>query len=89
MDSDSFAKLDTQYPDFFDASALSIALIGPDGSRRNAIARILADCHGGGEVREFPAYPPSLDDVPRMLEQQYSVILIDLDTDREYGPRTC
>ena len=85
MDSDSFAKLDTQYPDFFDASALSIALIGPDGSRRNAIARILADCHGGGEVREFPAYPPSLDDVPRMLEQQYSVILIDLDTDREYA----
>ena len=85
MDSDSFAKLDTQYPDFFDATALSIALIGPDGQRRNAVARTLADCHGGGEVREFPSYPPSLDDVPRMLEQQYSVILIDLDSDREYA----
>jgi Flp pilus assembly CpaE family ATPase len=85
MNSDSFAKLDTQYPDFFDASALSIALIGPDGPRRNAVAAILADCHGGGEVKEFPSYPPSLDDVPRMLEQQYSVILIDLDSDREYA----
>jgi pilus assembly protein CpaE len=84
MSSDSFANLDTQYPDFFDVGALSIALIGPDAARRSAVASALADCHGGGEVREFTSYPPSLDDVPRMLEQHYNVILIDLDTDREY-----
>jgi len=85
MNSDSFANLETQYPDFFDVGTLSIALIGPDERRRTALARALAECHGGGEVLEFSSYPPSLDDVPRMLEQHYNVIIIDLDSNREYA----
>ncbi len=38
-----------------------------------------------GEVRAFSSYPPSLDDVPRLLEQHHDVIIIDLDSDSEYA----
>jgi Flp pilus assembly CpaE family ATPase len=63
---------------------LSIALIGPDEERRKAASAALAGCQGG-EIREFSTYPPSLDDVPRLLEQHYDVIIIDLDSHPEYA----
>ena len=63
---------------------LSIALIGPDEVRRKALAANLAGFRGG-EVREFSSYPPALHDVPRLLEQYYDVIIIDLDADLEYA----
>ncbi|MGA2851296.1 MAG: AAA family ATPase [Terracidiphilus sp.] len=88
MISDSPLNVDTkysEYPDFFDVGTLSIALIGPDESLRNSVARALVDCRAGGEVREFPSYPPSLDDVPRLLEERYNVIIIDLESNREYA----
>ena len=66
------------------ADLLSIALIGPDEDRRKAAASALAECQGG-EIREFSSYPPSLDDVPRLLEQHYDVIIIDLDAQPEYA----
>ncbi|MGA2652479.1 MAG: AAA family ATPase [Terracidiphilus sp.] len=77
-------NLDTQYPDSFDSDALSIALIGPDEERRKAAAIALAGCQAGG-FREFSSYPPSLDDVPRLLELQYDVIILDLDPNPEYA----
>ena len=73
-----------QYPDSLGADVLSIALIGPDEDRRRAAATALAGCQGG-EIREFSTYPPSLDDVPRLLEQHYDVIIIDLDSHPEYA----
>jgi pilus assembly protein CpaE len=73
-----------QYPDSFGQEALSIALIGPDDERRNAAGMVLVGCNGG-EIREFSSYPPSLDDVPRLLDQNYDAILIDLDSDQEYA----
>jgi pilus assembly protein CpaE len=76
--------LDDQYPDSLGADVLSIALIGPDTDRRKAAASALAGCQSG-EVREFSSYPPSLDDVPRLLEQHYDVIIIDLDAQPEYA----
>jgi Flp pilus assembly CpaE family ATPase len=88
MTSDSSQNVDTkypEYPDFFDVGTLSIALIGPDEPLRKAVARSLADCRAGGEVREFSSYPPSLDDVPRLLDEHYNVIIIDLESDREYA----
>jgi len=48
------------------------------------LAAALAGCQGG-EIREFSSYPPSLDDVPRLLEQHYDVIIIDLDSYPEYA----
>src|ERR1039458_7650661 len=73
-----------QYPDSLGGNVLSIALIGPDDERRKAASTALAGCQGG-EIREFSSYPPSLDDVPRLLEQHYDVIIIDLDSHPEYA----
>jgi pilus assembly protein CpaE len=78
------SDLDTQYSDSLGTEALSIALIGPDDGRRRAIAAALAECQES-EVREFSTYPPSLDDVPRLLEQHHDVIIIELDSDPEYA----
>ncbi len=88
MASDSPPNVDTiypEYPDFLDVRNLSIALIGPDESLRKSMATALADCQAGGEVRQFSSYPPTLDDVPRLLEQHYNVIIIDLESNREYA----
>jgi Flp pilus assembly CpaE family ATPase len=84
VNSDSSSYLDDQYPDSLGADVLSIALIGPDEDRRRAAASALAGCQGG-EIREFSSYPPSLDDVPRLLEANYDVIIIDLDSHPEYA----
>ena len=84
MNPNPSSYLDPQYPDSFGADPLSIALIGPDEQRRRAVAYALAGCQGS-EVREFTSYPPGLDDVPRLLEQRYDVIVIDLDSNPEYA----
>jgi len=84
VNSDFSSNLDTQYPDSFGSDALSIALIGPDEERRRAAAIALAGCQAGS-FREFSSYPPSLDDVPRLMEHQYDVVIIDLDPNPEYA----
>ncbi|MGA3161705.1 MAG: AAA family ATPase [Terracidiphilus sp.] len=84
MNSESSSYLDDQYPDSLGGDVLTIALIGPDEERRKAAVSALAGCQGG-EIREFSSYPPSLDDVPRLLEQHYDVIIIDLDSHPEYA----
>jgi pilus assembly protein CpaE len=63
---------------------LSVVLIGPNEIRREEVALALARC-AGCEVHAFPSYPPSLDDVPRLLEHHHDVIIIDLDSDPEYA----
>jgi pilus assembly protein CpaE len=66
------------------ADELSIVLIGPNEKYRAEVATALAEC-AGSEVHAFSSYPPSLDDVPRLLEQHNDVIIIDLDSDPEYA----
>jgi pilus assembly protein CpaE len=63
---------------------LSIVLIGPHEGHREEVALALARC-GGSQVHAFSSYPPSLDDVPRLLEQHHDAIIIDLDSDPEYA----
>jgi pilus assembly protein CpaE len=65
------------------SSGLTIALIGPNDARRKMVASAL----GGSDVsvREFVAYPNKLGDVPRLLEQNYDVVIIDLDSDQHYA----
>jgi pilus assembly protein CpaE len=79
-----YSSPEPQYPDSFGEEALSIALIGPDDERRHAAGMVLVGCNGG-DIREFSSYPPSLDDVPRLLDQNYDAIIIDLDSDQEYA----
>jgi pilus assembly protein CpaE len=71
-------------PDRLGSDALSIALIGPDEARRREAANALLRCDGV-EVREYLAYPASLDEVPRLLEQRNDVIIIDLDSNAEFA----
>jgi len=70
--------------DSLGSDLLSIALIGPDEQRRKAVSMAIADCRGG-EVKEFSLYPAQLDNVPKLLETQFDVILIDLDSRPEYA----
>ena len=63
------------------AKVLSVALIGPDDQRRSNIALALAGVHGG-YTRELTAYP-AMDDVPRLLQHNHDVIIVDLDSDPE------
>jgi pilus assembly protein CpaE len=84
MNSDSTELLDTPYPNSLGSDVLSIALIGPDDERRKAAASALAACPQV-EIREFPAYPSSLDEVPKLLEQNHDIIIIDLDSNQQYA----
>ena len=84
MNSDSSLYLDEPYTESPVSDGLSIALIGPDEERRKAAASALAGCQGG-VIREFSTYPPSMDDVPKLLEQHHDVIIIDLDSRPEYA----
>lgn len=72
------------YPDSIGSKQLSIALISPSIERRAAAALALTRC-SGGEVTEFPSYPPGLDDVPGLLDQRFDVVIIELDSDPEYA----
>lgn len=71
----------TQDPDTLGANVLSVALIGPEESRRREIAIAVAGPQAN-VAKEFRAYP-ELDDVPPLLEAGYDIIIIDLDTNPE------
>lgn len=73
----------TQDPDALGTNVLTIALIGPDQQRRNGIAITLAGLQAG-LTREFSTYP-ELDEVPRLLEDGYDVVMVDLDSNPEYA----
>ena len=71
----------THDPDALGAKVLSVALIGPQEQRRKAVAGALAGSQAG-VTREFSSYP-GFDDVPRLLDGGYDVIIVELDTDPE------
>ncbi len=73
----------TQDRDLLGANILTVALIGPEELRRKAIADALV----GSQARvtlELTSYPV-LDDVPRLLESDYDVVIIELDSDAEHA----
>lgn len=64
---------------------LSLALFCPSDQRRRTIASALTVSHAA-IVREYPAYPNSLKDVPRLLgEKPFDAVVIDLESDVEYA----
>jgi len=73
----------SKLPDALGSNVLSVALIGPAESRRKSIAVALASLHGSA-TREFSSYP-ELDDVPKLLEAEYDVIIVELDSNPEYA----
>ena len=72
------------YPESIGTKLLSIAVISPSQERRAAAVRALAGC-AGSEVSEFSSYPPGLDDIPRLLDAKYDVVIVELDSDPEYA----
>lgn len=64
--------------------ALIVALIGPHDERRREMVRALVMCEGT-DIRAFSSYPPSLDDTPRLLEDNHDVVVIELDSDPEFA----
>jgi pilus assembly protein CpaE len=73
----------TRDPDTLETNILSVALIGPEEQRRRAVAGALAGPQAN-VAREFPYYP-DLDDVPKLLEAAYDIIIVDLDSNPEHA----
>jgi Flp pilus assembly CpaE family ATPase len=63
---------------------LSVAVIGPNEHQRWALINAIVKCQVTN-VREFSSYPTSIEDAPRLLEQVFDVIIIDLDGDTEFA----
>jgi pilus assembly protein CpaE len=87
----------SQTSDVPDTGELSVVLIGPDDNCRRAVAEALSGplpargswskqrqpARNGVLIRECAVYPNDTDDLTRVLEQDYDVIIIDLDSDLE------
>jgi pilus assembly protein CpaE len=73
----------TKDPDSLGNKVLSVALIGAEERRRNAIAKALAGAQAS-VTGEFSVYP-ELDDVPRLLEADYDVVIVELDSNPEHA----
>jgi pilus assembly protein CpaE len=76
--------LESPYSDPFGAERLTVAIVGPDDQRRNAVAIAIARCPGA-VVREFHRYPNTLDGVPGLLEGNCDILVIDLDSLPEFA----
>ncbi len=73
-----------QNPEAANPRDLSIALIGPDESRRKTLAVEIAPCQAG-TVREFSYYPIGFQVVMKLFEKDYDVVIVDLDSNPEYA----
>ncbi len=66
------------------SKGMAVALIGPNDAHRQIVARALASSQGR-KVHEFIDYPAALNDLPGMVEQNFDVVLVDVDTDESYA----
>jgi pilus assembly protein CpaE len=71
--------IDVADPLFPGTGDLYVAVICPDSQRRSAVLRALEECHVG-KIQEFLSYPADLEDVPRTLDREFDIVLVDLDT---------
>ena len=60
---------------------MTVGLIGPDEPRRKALATAISEFQPGS-TREFSSYP-DVDDVSRLLESDFDVIVLELDSNPE------
>jgi protein TonB len=63
---------------------MAVALIGPNDAHRQVVARALASAQGR-KIHEFIDYPATLNDLARMMETKFDVVLVDVDTDESYA----
>lgn len=79
---------DLETPTFQDTDALggnvlSVAVIGPDERRRETVAGALTGTFCG-VMRQMPFYP-DMDQLPKLMELNYDVVIMDLDSNPEYA----
>ncbi|MGA3045392.1 MAG: AAA family ATPase [Terracidiphilus sp.] len=67
-----------------EAEGLTLVLISPDESRRQAVVDALV-VSNVAEITEITAFPTDLGTLPRLLSPQPDVVLIDLDSDPEFA----
>ncbi|MGA9071332.1 MAG: AAA family ATPase, partial [Terracidiphilus sp.] len=67
-----------------DLGDLTVAVISPDEQRREAATNALGECRGV-QIREFISYPPGIENVSRMLGNNFNVVVVDLDSDANYA----
>jgi pilus assembly protein CpaE len=67
-----------------DLGSITVAVISPDEARREAAISALGKCRGV-QIREFISYPPGIENVSRMLGNNFEVVIVDLDSDPEYA----
>jgi len=67
-----------------DLGDMTVAVISPNEERREEAINALGECPGV-QIREFISYPPGIENVSRMLGNNFGVVIIDLDSDPEYA----
>jgi pilus assembly protein CpaE len=67
-----------------DLGDMTVAVISPDERRREAATNALGECRGV-QIREFISYPPGIENVSRMLGNNFNVVVVDLDSDANYA----
>jgi len=73
-----------QFSDTLGSSPLSVAIVSPSEHHRNAAINGL-DRYPDVRIREYITYPPGNEAVAGLLKQQFSVVIVDLDSDPEYA----
>jgi pilus assembly protein CpaE len=63
---------------------LTVAVVSPDRQHRIAATTAVAQC-GNIEPREFPEYPPNLNNATSLLGQGFDAVLVDLDGNPQYA----
>jgi pilus assembly protein CpaE len=66
------------------SAVLTLALIDPDDQRREEVGSALSGFQGTA-VREYPAFPTDLEELPQMLEQRSDAVIVGIDSDPEYA----
>jgi pilus assembly protein CpaE len=64
-------------------NVLSVVVVGPDERRRDAVAGALAGSLSG-LTRQLPFYP-EIDQIPRIIELNHDVVIVDLDSNPEFA----
>lgn len=76
-------EMSFQDTDALGTNVLSVAVIGPDERRRESVAAALGSAFAG-TVRQVPFYP-EMDQIPKLIEMNYDVMILDLDSNPEYA----
>jgi len=79
----TIAAHSTRVPDTLGNNVLSVAVIGPSEPQRRSVTTALASLQGS-ITREYAAYP-ELGDLQHLIEVDYDVIIVELDSSPEYA----